>query len=135
MSQLKNVGVVTCNLRLPQQSYEHLVTYFNINNDPSLIAKTLSNAKFDLFGFLPSGFYFKDNKIIERILNLFNQNPQRIAFLLCPPFFNNGCAYFINTTILKIKEPTNTLSDIISLVQSRGLEAKQTTEDLFIYEH
>ena len=133
MSKLKNVGVLIGSLRIPQQTYKNLITFFNVHNDPHKIQEVLTDSRFDLFGFLPKGFDFKDETTIERVIETFNKAPERIAFLVCPPVFNGECPYFINKKILKPEESVHSLEEMLLLVKEGGMESRQATEELFIY--
>ena len=133
MSKLKNVGVLVGSLKIPQQTHDNLITFFDIYNDPNKIKSALKDSRFDLFGFLPKGFDFKYETTIERVVATFNTNPQKIAFLVCLPIFNGECPYFINKKILKLDCPIQSLSEMLLLVEKSGLEARQATEELFIY--
>jgi 5,10-methylene-tetrahydrofolate dehydrogenase/methenyl tetrahydrofolate cyclohydrolase len=135
MSKLKTVGVLISSLQIPQQSYEHLITFFNMHDDPSKTWDTFNNDKFELFGFLPKGFSFKNEKTVERIVSTFNEKPEAIAIMVFPPLFKQACPYFINKRILSIRETIHNLSDILLLVKKQDLEARQATEEIFIYEH
>ena len=135
MSKLKNVGIVIHSLKIPQQTYEHLITFFNLYDDPAKVQEVLTDNRFDLFGFLPKGFFFKDEKTVERVVNTFNVRPRTTALLIYPPLFNKECPYFINKKILEIDEPIKSLSEMLSLVERHGLAAGKSTEELFIYEH
>jgi len=135
MSKLKNVGIIINSLEIPQQDYEHLITFFDIYNDPQKIKGMLNDNRFELFGLIPKGFFFKNENTIERIVNTFNEKPQSIAFIIFPPLFKQTCPYFINKRILKIKEPINSLPDMLSLIKEQNLEAKKSTEEMFTYEH
>lgn len=135
MPKLKTVGVLISSLEIPQQSYEHLITFFNTHDDPNKTWDTFNNDKFELFGFLPRGFSFKSQKSVERIVNAFNQKPEAIAIMVFPPLFKQACPYFINKRILSIREAIHNLSDILLLVKKQGLEAREATEEIFIYEH
>lgn len=135
MSKLKTVGVLISSLEIPQQSYEHLITFFNMHDDPSKTWDIFNNDKFELFGFLPKGFSFKNKKTVERIVNAFNEKPEAIAIMVFPPLFKQACPYFINKRILNIREAIHSLSDMLLLVKKQGLEARQATEETFIYEH
>jgi len=133
MSELKNVGVVISSLKLPEQNYEHLITFFDIYDDPHKRHSVLTDNRFDLFGFLPKGFFFKNKTTIERVVNIFNKSPQTIAFLVCPPVFNGECPYFINKKILTVDSPVRTLPEMLLFVEEHGLESRKATEKLFVY--
>jgi len=135
MPKLKTVGVLISSLEIPQQSYEHLITFFNTHDDPSKMWDTFNNDKFELFGFLPKGFSFKNQQAVERIVNTFNEKPEAIAIMVFPPLFKQVCPYFINKRILSIGEAIHSLSDMLLLVKKQGLEAREATEEIFIYEH
>ena len=135
MSELKNVGILINSLKMPDQTYEHLISFFDIYNDPNKIQEVINDKRFDLCGFLPKGFWFKNKRTIEKIVNTFNSGPKNIAFLICPPLVDKKCPYFINKKIIKIDRPIQNLSDMLFFVEQRGLEAKEAMEELFIYEH
>lgn len=135
MSEFKNVGLITHSLKIPNQTYEHLITFFNIHGDPNKINEVFFDSRFDLLGFVPEGFLFKSEEAVERIVNAFNSGSQKIAFLLCPPMFHGKCPYFINKKLLKVEQPVKDLSDMLFLIKESGLEAMKATEELFIYEH
>jgi len=133
MSELKNVGVLVRSLKIPQQTHDNLITLFDIHNDPNKMQLALKDNRFDLLGFLPKGFDFKYETTIEKIVATFNTNPQKIAFLVCPPVFNEGCPYFINKKILRLDRSIQSLSEMLLLVEEAGLESREATEELFIY--
>lgn len=134
MSELKNVGIVINSLKIPQQDYEHLITFFNLYNDSNKVTEVLNDDRFDLFGVLPKGFDFKDEKTIERIVNTFNESPEAIALVMFPSSLKQECPYFINKRILNIIKPIQNLSDMLSLIKEHGLEARQASEEVFIYD-
>jgi len=135
MSELKTVGIISSSLKMPQQNYEHLITFFDIYKDPQKIWDALNDNRFELFGFLPAGFCFGSERAVERIVNTFNEKPEAIAFMAFPSTLKKECPYFINKRILKINEPIQNLAQILLLIKKSGLEARRATEEIFIYEH
>jgi len=136
MSKLKTVGVIISSLKIPNQDHEELITFFDIYNGPEKINSALKDDRFDLLGFLPKGFDFKNEKTISRVVETFNQNPEKIAFMIFPCEQSpQECPYFINKKILPIKGPVDTLPDMLLLVKKLGLEAHQSMEEIFIYDN
>ena len=58
MSKSKNIGVVSYVLRLSMQDYDNVITYYNINNDADYPVRIFNSSKFEVFGFLPPGFFY-----------------------------------------------------------------------------
>ena len=135
MPKLKNVGIIFGSLEIPRQSHKHLITFFNLQNDPNKLQQLLRDARFDLCGLIPSGFSFKSEDTIAKILTTFNESPDKRAFIVFPPALNNQCPYFINKTILTIGSPISDLNDMVAFVHSQNLEALIAKEEVFTYDH
>ena len=99
MSQLETVILVSENLKKPKQSHEKLETWFNIYNDPLFLSEIYARKDSHVFGFIPNGFSFANENVIENILNLFNSDVARIAFVM-PDINKKTIPYFINKNIV-----------------------------------
>lgn len=135
MSKLKDVAIVISGKKIPNQSYENLVSFFDIFGEGEKLASLLAAKQYDLVGKLPSGFSFNSENSVQRIINTFNQNPVSTALIVFPPIVNNACPFFINAKILNIEQKISDLGDMLALIETRGLEAKQATEELFTYDY
>ena len=135
MSELKDVAIVISGKRIPQQDYNDLVSFFDLWGGGEKISSLLGESKYDIVGNLPPGFRFKSKSAVKKIVNAFNENPQYIALIVFPPVVNGECPYFINNKIIEIKQRINSLQDMLSTIEGLGLQARQATEELFIYEH
>tara|TARA_R110002051_G_scaffold32786_2_gene73898 strand:- start:12719 stop:13126 length:408 start_codon:yes stop_codon:yes gene_type:complete len=135
MSKLKDVAIVISGKKIPSQSYENLISFFDLMGEGEKFSSLLVARQYDLVGTIPSGFSFKFKDSMLRIVNTFNQSPESIALIMFPPPVNNECPYFINTKILSIEERIDSLSGMLLLIAKKELEAKQSTEELFAYDY
>ena len=134
MSKLKDVAIVTLGKDIPNQNYENLVTFFDLTGDGTKISSLLMERKYDLVGMIPSRFSLKFKNTIRTIVNTFNKNPEAVAFMAFPPIVNGSCPYFINSRILLIENQVSSIEEMLRLVESQGLLAKQATEEIFSYD-
>ena len=134
MSKLKDVAIVTLGKDIPNQNYENLVTFFDLTGDGTKISSLLTERKYDLVGMIPSRFSLKFKNTITTIVNTFNKNPESIAFMTFPPIVIGSCPYFINSRILSIENQVSSIEEMLQLVESQGLLAKQATEEIFSYD-
>lgn len=127
MSKPKKVGVVSYVLRLSMQDYEHAITYYNIYNDADYPVKIFNSSKFEVFGFLPPGFFYSMPNNIQNILReieegndvVFSDNDQSSRPL------------FINKETVKTK--VSSLEDILNIANDRSLK-RSVSKEVFIYE-
>ena len=135
MSKLKDVAIVISGKRIPQQDYDDLVSFFDLWGGGEKISSLLSEGSYDIVGNIPSGLRFNTSDAIKKIVNTFNENSKTTALIIFPPVVSGKCPYFINSKIIEIKQRINSLQDMLSIIEGLGLQAKQATEELFIYEH
>ena len=127
MSKPKNVGVVSYVLRLSMQDYENVITYYNINNDADYPVRIFNNSKFEVFGFLPPGFFYSMPNNIQNILRDIEDGNDVV-------FSNNDQSsrpLFINKETVKTK--VSSLEDILNIANDRSLKRK-VSKEVFIYE-
>ena len=127
MSKPKNVGVVSYVLRLSMQDYEHAITYYNIYNDADYPVKIFNSSKFEVFGFLPPGFFYSMPNNIQNILREIEEGNDVV-------FSNNdepSRPFFINKETVKTK--VSSLEDILNIANDRSLKRK-VSKEVFIYE-
>jgi hypothetical protein len=134
MPKLKDVAIVTLGKSIPNQDYENLVTFFDLIGDGTKLSSLLTEGKYDLVGMIPSRFSLRFKNSIATIVNTFNKNPESIAFMVFPPIVNGSCPYFINSRILPIENQVSSIEEMLQLVESQGLLAKQATEEIFSYD-
>ena len=127
MSKPKNVGVVSYVLRLSMQDYENVITYYNINNDADYPVRIFNSSKFEVFGFLPHGFFYSMPNNIQNILREIEEGNDVV-------FSNNdqpSRPFFINKETVKTK--VLSLEDILNIANDRSLKRK-VSKEAFIYE-
>ena len=127
MSKPKNVGVVSYVLRLSMQDYENVITYYNINNEADYPVRIFNSSKFEVFGFLPPGFFYSMPNNIQNILREIEEGNDVV-------FSNNdepSRPFFINKETVKTK--VSSLEDILNIANDRSLKRKVSRE-AFIYE-
>ena len=127
MSKPKKVGVVSYVLRLSMQDYEHAITYYNIYNDADYPVKIFNSSKFEVFGFLPPGFFYSMPNNIQNILREIEEGNDVV-------FSNNdepSRPFFINKETVKTK--VSSLEDILNIANDRSLKRK-VSKEVFIYE-
>ena len=127
MSKFKNVGVVSYVLRLSMQDYENVITYYNINNDANYPVIIFNSSKFEVFGFLPPGFFYSTPNNIQNILREIEEGNDVV-------FSNNdepSRPFFINKETVKTK--VYSLEDILNIANDRSLKRK-VSKEVFVYE-
>ena len=127
MSKPKKVGVVSYVLRLSMQDYEHAITYYNIYNDADYPVKIFNSSKFEVFGFLPPGFFYSMPNNIQNILREIEEGNDVV-------FSNNdepSRPFFINKETVETK--VSSLEDILNIANDRSLKRK-VSKEVFIYE-
>ena len=127
MSKPKSVGVVSYVLRLSMQDYENVITYYNINNDADYPVRIFNSSKFEVFGFLPPGFFYSMPNNIQNILREIEEGNDVV-------FSNNdepSRPFFINKETVKTK--VSSLEDILNIANDRSLKRK-VSKEVFIYE-
>jgi len=127
MSKPKNVGVVSYVLRLSMQDYENVITYYNINNEADYPVRIFNSSKFEVFGFLPPGFFYAMPNNIQNILREIEEGNDVV-------FSNNdepSRPFFINKETVKTK--VSSLEDILNIANDRSLKRK-VSKEAFIYE-
>lgn len=60
------------NLKKPSQTYDNLEIWINIDGRPSFL-KEMYRKESDIFGMIPAGLYFANDKAIEFIVDVFEQ--------------------------------------------------------------
>ena len=117
MSELKNVSVISMIMKLPMQSYDHVVTFYNLDKDIQLVVDVFNNDEFDVFGYFPEGFFYSHQDNIKDILERMNEG-------LDVAFSNNESTknerpFFINKRTTKSK--VNTFDDIVDIANNEAL--------------
>lgn len=128
MSKYKNVGVVSHILRLSTQDYDNLITYYNITNDEDYPVRIFNSSKFEVFGFLPHGFFYSTPNNIQNILRDLEDGNDIV-------FSNNkessSRPFFINKETIKTK--VSSLEDILDIANNKTLRRK-VSKQVFTYE-
>ena len=109
------------------QDYEHAITYYNIYNDADYPVKIFNSSKFEVFGFLPPGFFYSMPNNIQNILREIEEGNDVV-------FSNNdepSRPFFINKETVKTK--VSSLEDILNIANDRSLKRK-VSKEVFIYE-
>jgi len=109
------------------QDYEHAMTYYNINNDADYPVKIFNSSKFEVFGFLPPGFFYSMPNNIQNILREIEEGNDVV-------FSNNdepSRPFFINKETVKTK--VYSLEDILNIANDRSLKRK-VSKEVFVYE-
>ena len=73
MPKLKNVSVISTIMKLPMQSYDNVITFYNLNKDIKLVVDVFNNDEFDVFGYFPEGFFYSHQDNIKDILERMNE--------------------------------------------------------------
>jgi|TARA_Y100000310_G_scaffold270418_1_gene284225 hypothetical protein len=131
MSKLKNIGVVSHVLRLPMQDYSNIITYYNLQNEDEMLVKVFNNPTFDIFGYLPPGFFFSMPNNAQKIMDAFNKEKN-----LNVVFANNNeresRPFFIKKTAVTPR--ASSVDDILGIANDKKLNRK-VVGVRFIYEH
>ena len=73
MSKHQTKVIVTyCNLKQPDQTYKDLEVWINIDGRESFL-KEIYAKECDIFGIIPAGLDFVNNKVIENIVSVFDE--------------------------------------------------------------
>ena len=129
MSELKNVSVISMIMKLPMQSYDHVVTFYNLDKDIQLVVDVFNNDEFDVFGYFPEGFFYSHQDNIKDILERMNEG-------LDVAFSNNESTkderpFFINKRTTKSK--VNTFDDIVDIANNEAL-FREVLDTVLVYE-
>jgi len=130
MSKLKNIGVVSHVLRLPMQDYSNIITYYNLQNEDEMLIKIFNSPTFDIFGYLPPGFFFSMPDNTQKIMDAFNKEENlNVVFASneqdVRPFFINK-----RTTRSKVFS----INDILDIANDKNLN-RRVANARFLYEH
>ena len=129
MPKLKNVSVISTIMKLPMQSYDHVVTFYNLDKDIQLVVDVFNNDEFDVFGYFPEGFFYSHQDNIKDILERMNEG-------LDVAFSNNESTknerpFFINKRTTKSK--VNTFDDIVGIANNEAL-FREVLDTVLVYE-
>ena len=129
MSELKNVSVISMIMKLPMQSYDHVVTFYNLDKDIQLVVDVFNNDEFDVFGYFPEGFFYSHQDNIKDILERMNEG-------LDVAFSNNESTknerpFFINKRTTKSK--VITFDDIVDIANNEAL-FREVLDTVLVYE-
>ena len=128
MPKHKRVGVVSHILRLSTQDYDDVTTYYNINNEKDYPVRIFNNSKFEVFGFLPHGFFYSTPNNIQGILRDIEEGNDVV-------FSSNESSssrpFFINKETIKTK--VSSVEDILDIANDKTLRRK-VSKQVFIYE-
>jgi|TARA_R100001163_G_C5066826_1_gene205483 hypothetical protein len=129
MPKLKNVSVISTIMKLPMQSYDNVITFYNLNKDIKLVVDVFNNDEFDVFGYFPEGFFYSHPDNIKDILERMNKG-------LDVAFSNNKSIkderpFFINKRTTKSK--VNTFDDIVGIANNEAL-FREVLDTVLVYE-
>ena len=129
MPKLKNVSVISTIMKLPMQSYDNVITFYNLNKDIKLVVDDFNNDEFDVFGYFPEGFFYSHPDNIKDILERMNKG-------LDVAFSNNKSIkderpFFINKRTTKSK--VNTFDDIVGIANNEAL-FREVLDTVLVYE-
>ena len=129
MPKLKNVSVISTIMKLPMQSYDNDITFYNLNKDIKLVVDVFNNDEFDVFGYFPEGFFYSHPDNIKDILERMNKG-------LDVAFSNNKSIkderpFFINKRTTKSK--VNTFDDIVGIANNEAL-FREVLDTVLVYE-
>ena len=129
MPKLKNVSIISSIMKLPMQSYDNVITFYNLNKDIKLVVDVFNNDEFDVFGYFPEGFFYSHPDNIKDILERMNKG-------LDVAFSNNKSIkderpFFINKRTTKSK--VNTFDDIVGIANNEAL-FREVLDTVLVYE-
>ena len=129
MPKLKNVSVISTIMKLPMQSYDNVITFYNLNKDIKLVVDVFNKDEFDVFGYFPEGFFYSHPDNIKDILERMNKG-------LDVAFSNNKSIkderpFFINKRTTKSK--VNTFDDIVGIANNEAL-FREVLDTVLVYE-
>ena len=129
MPKLKNVSVISTIMKLPMQSYDNVITFYNLNKDIKLVVDVFNNDEFDVFGYFTEGFFYSHPDNIKDILERMNKG-------LDVAFSNNKSIkderpFFINKRTTKSK--VNTFDDIVDIANNEAL-FREVLDTVLVYE-
>jgi hypothetical protein len=129
MPKLKNVSVISTIMKLPMQSYDNVITFYNLDKDIQLVVDVFNNDEFDVFGYFPEGFFYSHQDNIKDILERMNEG-------LDVAFSNNESTkderpFFINKRTTKSK--VNTFDDIVDIANNEAL-FREVLDTVLVYE-
>jgi len=111
------------------QSYDNVITFYNLNKDIKLVVDVFNNDEFDVFGYFPEGFFYSHPDNIKDILERMNKG-------LDVAFSNNKSIkderpFFINKRTTKSK--VNTFDDIVGIANNEAL-FREVLDTVLVYE-
>lgn len=131
MSELSTIIIVSEEWKKPKQRHKNLKVWYNIYEDPSYPSEIYSTEDCDIFGFMPRGFRFAHENVISNLVNLFNTDPSKIAFVV-PNMQESETPYFINKRIIPNDFVISSLDSLLNLIMELDLVALQVEESVFI---